>query len=51
MTLGPLNENGTDDHWDIAFPIPDAIQSGEKLDHRIARVFKDSKQAKELGAD
>ena len=41
----------TDAHRDVAFPIPDAIQSGEKPDHRIVTVFKDSKQAQELGAD
>jgi len=43
--------NEADDHWDIAFPIPDAIQGGEKPDHRIVRVFKKTKQAKELGVD
>ena len=43
--------NETDSHWDIAFPIPDAIQGGEKPDHRIVRVFKKTKQVKELGID
>ena len=43
--------NETEDHWDIAFPIPDAIQGGEKPDHRIVRVSKQTKQAKELGID
>ncbi len=41
----------TDSHWDIAFPIPDAIHGGKKPDHRIVRVFKETKQAKELGID
>ena len=43
--------NETDDHWDISFPIPDAIQGGKKPDHRIVRVSKKTKQAKELGID
>ena len=43
--------NETEDHWDIAFPIPEAIQRGKHPDHRIVRVFKKSKQAKELGID
>jgi len=41
----------TDTHWDIAFPIPDAIKGGEKPDHRIVRVFKEAKRVKELGMD
>ena len=43
--------NETDDHWDISFPIPDSIQGGEKPDHRIVRVSKKTKEARELGAD
>lgn len=43
--------NETDTYWDIAFPIPDAIQGGEKPDHRIVRVFKKTKHVKELGID
>ena len=43
--------NDTADHWDISFPIPDAIQGGEKPDHRIIRVSKENRQAKELGID
>ncbi len=43
--------NETKEHWNIAFPIPDAIQSGEKPDHRIIRVFKATLKAQELGTD
>jgi hypothetical protein len=43
--------NETESHWDIAFPIPDAIQGGETPDHRIVRVSKETRQAKELGID
>ena len=43
--------NETDSYWDIAFPIPDAVKSGEKPDHRIIRVFKKTKETKELGID
>jgi len=41
----------TEAYWDLAFPIPDAIQGGEKPDHRIIRVFKKTQKAKELGVD